>query len=117
MLRLPRLRYLEPKTAREAAAMAAELGPKAMLVAGGTDLYPNLKRRQFAPDTLIGLSQIGELRGIGGTTLGALTTLADAASAPGLRATHPGYAEAAGCSAVEVLPIDHDFFRFYRLTA
>jgi Methyltransferase domain len=33
------------------------------------------------------------------------------------QSTMRGYAEAAGCRAVEVLPIEHDFFRFYRLTA
>jgi 2-polyprenyl-3-methyl-5-hydroxy-6-metoxy-1,4-benzoquinol methylase len=33
------------------------------------------------------------------------------------QSTMKGYAEAAGCSNVEVLPIEHDFFRFYRLTA
>ena len=55
MLRLPRVRYLQPKTAREAAAMAAEHGARAMFVAGGTDLLPKLKRRQFEVDTLIGL--------------------------------------------------------------
>ena len=94
MLRLPRLRYLEPKSAREAAALAAELGPRAMFVAGGTDLYPNLKRRQFAPEALIGLSNLAELRGVDGTRVGALVTLADASTA--LAADHPGYAEAAG---------------------
>ena len=26
-----------------------------MLVAGGTDLYPNMKRRQFEPKVLVGL--------------------------------------------------------------
>ena len=55
MLRLPRFKYLRPRSAREAARMAAEHGPRAMFVAGGTDLYPKLKRRQFEIDTLIGL--------------------------------------------------------------
>ena len=32
------------------------------------------------------------------------------------QSTMTGYAEAAGCRAVAVLPIAHDFFRFYRLT-
>jgi 4-hydroxybenzoyl-CoA reductase subunit beta len=94
MLRLPRLRYLEPRTAREASALAAELGPRAMFVAGGTDLIPNLKRRQFAPEVLIGLTHLSEMRGIQGTRVGALVTLAEAAG--GLAATHTGYAEAAG---------------------
>src|SRR3989442_11690160 len=55
MLRLPRFNYLRPATAHEAARMAAELGPRAMFVAGGTDLFPKLKRRQFEVDSLIGL--------------------------------------------------------------
>src|ERR1700704_4828277 len=55
VLRLPRFKYLRPKTAREAAHMAAELGPRAMFVAGGTDLFPKLKRRQFEIETLISL--------------------------------------------------------------
>ncbi|HEX6488074.1 MAG TPA: FAD binding domain-containing protein [Candidatus Dormibacteraeota bacterium] len=96
MLRLPRLRYLEPKTAREAAVMAADLGPKAIFVAGGTDLFPNLKRRQFEPEALIGLGGLEGLRGASATRLGALTTLADAAADPAVVAAHPGYAEAAG---------------------
>lgn len=94
MLRLPRIRYLEPKSAREAAALGAELGPRAMFVAGGTDLYPNLKRRQFAPEVLIGLTGLRELRAVDGPRVGALVTLAEAATR--LAATHPGYAEAAG---------------------
>ena len=98
MLRLPRLRYLRPKTAVEAAAMVAEAAPgKAMLIAGGTDLVPNLKRRQFDPDSLV---QVPPLKAIrqheGGLELGAGVSLAEAAQHPGLRAALPGYAEAAG---------------------
>jgi 4-hydroxybenzoyl-CoA reductase subunit beta len=101
VLRLPRLRYLRPGSAREAARSAAELGPRAMLVAGGTDLFPKLKRRQMTPDTLVGLGQLGELRALRGDAasgfeLGALMTLREAASHPGLAAALPGYAEAAG---------------------
>jgi 4-hydroxybenzoyl-CoA reductase subunit beta len=101
VLRLPRLRFLRPGSAREAARSAAELGPRAMLVAGGTDLFPKLKRRQMTPDTLVGLGQLGELRAVRGDAtsgfeLGALTTLREAASHPALAAALPGYAEAAG---------------------
>jgi 4-hydroxybenzoyl-CoA reductase subunit beta len=100
MLRLPRLRYLKPGSAREAAALAAELGPRAAFVAGGTDLYPNLKRRQFELDTLIGLTGLPELRrresGSAHLELGANLTLAEAAADLELIQTHPGYAQAAG---------------------
>ena len=59
MLRLPRFRYLRPKTAREASRMAADAGNRAMFVAGGTDLFPKLKRRQFDVDAVIGLDFLG----------------------------------------------------------
>ncbi|HEY4027299.1 MAG TPA: FAD binding domain-containing protein [Candidatus Dormibacteraeota bacterium] len=100
MLRLPRLRYLRPASPREAAAMAAELGPRSALVAGGTDLLPKLKRRQMDPDTLVGLSHLDLLRTVrgdaaGGFELGALVTLREAATEPALGAALPGYAEAA----------------------
>ena len=58
MLRLPRLEYLRPKTVEEAAQRMAETGGRAMFIAGGTDLVPNLKRRQFDVTTLISLNGI-----------------------------------------------------------
>jgi 4-hydroxybenzoyl-CoA reductase subunit beta len=98
MLRLPRFRYLRPKTAREAAHMAAELGPRAMFVAGGTDLFPKLKRRQFEVDALIGLDFLPrQIRsGSDETEVGAGVTLASASADEHLNADFSGYAEAAG---------------------
>ena len=43
MLRLPKFRYLQPRSVTEAVRMMADSGPDAMFVAGGTDLYPNMK--------------------------------------------------------------------------
>ena len=97
MLRLPRLRYLQPSSAQEAAAMAAEHGERAMLVAGGTDLFPNLKRRQFEPEVLVQVPRLpGIRRADGHFALGATVTLAQAATDPALRAALPGFAQAAG---------------------
>ena len=97
MLRLPRFRHLTPATAREASALAAET-PKAMLVAGGTDLFPTLKRRQFDAETLVQVPRLDGVAGdaAAGFTIGATVTLAQAARHPALAAAHPGYAEAAG---------------------
>jgi 4-hydroxybenzoyl-CoA reductase subunit beta len=64
MMRLPHFAYHSPRTVREAAELLAAPGG-AMLVAGGTDLLPNMKRRQQVPPTLIGLRRITELRTIG----------------------------------------------------
>jgi CO/xanthine dehydrogenase FAD-binding subunit len=44
MLRLPTFRYLQPKTIAEALRMKADAGADGMYVAGGTDLYPNMKQ-------------------------------------------------------------------------
>jgi 4-hydroxybenzoyl-CoA reductase subunit beta len=98
LLRLPRFKYLRPKTAREAARMAADLGPRAMFVAGGTDLFPKLKRRQFEVDALIGLDFLSRAihRGADETIVDAGVTLAAASADAGLRAGYRGYAEAAG---------------------
>ena len=98
MLRLPRFNFLRPKTAREAARIAAELGPRAMFVAGGTDLFPKLKRRQFEVDTLIGLDFLPRAihNGSAECTIDALATLAEAARDEHLTARFTGYAEAAG---------------------
>ena len=57
MLRLPRLRYLRPRTVDEASEMAAS-NPDSMFIAGGTDLVPNLKRRQFDVSTLVSLNTL-----------------------------------------------------------
>ena len=61
MLRLPSFRYLQPKALREALVMKADAGPDGMFVAGGTDLYPNMKRRHQEPKTVISLNGIPEL--------------------------------------------------------
>ena len=63
MMRLPHFRFESPRTIAEAAELLARAAPgEAMLVAGGTDLLPNMKRRQQVPRTLIGLRHIAELR-------------------------------------------------------
>jgi 4-hydroxybenzoyl-CoA reductase subunit beta len=61
MMRLPHFKYHAPATVREAAELLAA-PDGAMLVAGGTDLLPNMKRRQQVPSTLIGLRRVAELR-------------------------------------------------------
>jgi 4-hydroxybenzoyl-CoA reductase subunit beta len=98
VLRLPRFSYLRPKTAREAAVMAADLGPRAMFVAGGTDLFPKLKRRQFEIDTLIALDFLPREVHNGSTecVVGAGVTLAAASRDEHLIQNFAGYAEAAG---------------------
>ncbi len=99
MLRLPPFRYEAPRTAQEAARILADHGPEAMPVAGGTDLYPNMKRRQFTPKVLVGLRNVEEARGVsanGGLDIGALATLSDVAASPVVNARWPAVARSAG---------------------
>jgi 4-hydroxybenzoyl-CoA reductase subunit beta len=78
--------------------MAAEIGPRAMFVAGGTDLFPKLKRRQFEVEALIGLDFLPRQvhNGAGACVIDAGVTLAAASSDEHLNQNFTGYAEAAG---------------------
>jgi 4-hydroxybenzoyl-CoA reductase subunit beta len=72
-----------------------------MLVAGGTDLYPNMKRRQFTPPVLIGLRAIPALRSISGSPgqgmrIGAGATLSTLAAHALILQHYPALATAAG---------------------
>jgi len=101
MMRLPPFTYLAPRTVEDAARVVAEHGGDAMLVAGGTDVYPNMKRRQFEPTVLVGLTGIRELRGIRGSaregmTIGAGTILATVARHPEVVGHYGALATAAG---------------------
>ncbi len=87
MLRLPAFRYLRPKTLSEALRMKTDSGPDGMFVAGGTDLYPNMKRRHQEPKTVISLMAIPELRRAENTSLGACLTLSELTARPPDRLT------------------------------
>jgi 4-hydroxybenzoyl-CoA reductase subunit beta len=76
MMRLPWFEHRAPQSVEEAARILAGEGPSAMLIAGGTDLLPNMKRRQYAPKVLVSLRHIPELRR-NGSTLGAGMTLTE----------------------------------------
>ena len=79
MMRLPHFKYHSPRTVREAAELLAG-SSGAMLVAGGTDLLPNMKRRQQVPSALVGLRRVAELRHMAngdGLTIGAGVTLTE----------------------------------------
>ncbi|MFQ5742046.1 MAG: FAD binding domain-containing protein [Acidobacteriota bacterium] len=99
MLRLPPFEYRRPATLEEATQMMAEGGGRAMLVAGGTDLLPNLKRRQFEPAVLVSLQGLGELRAIdadgAGLLLGSGVTLYQLGRSEAVRSRFPALAQAA----------------------
>jgi 4-hydroxybenzoyl-CoA reductase subunit beta len=101
MMRLPPFRYLAPVSVADAVKLMADHGSEAMLVAGGTDLYPNMKRRQFEPEVLVGLRGVRDLVGVrrpagGGLVVGAGTTLTAVSRHPEVRAAYAALATAAG---------------------
>ena len=83
MMRLPLFAFRAPTTLDEAARILHGEGPSAMPLAGGTDLLPNMKRRQQVPRTLLSLRNIEALHAIrfseSGARLGACLTLSDIA--------------------------------------
>ncbi len=76
MMRLPWFEFRAPRSIGEAARILAGEGPHAMLIAGGTDLLPNMKRRQMAPKTLVSLRHIPEMK-LNEHAIGAGTTLTE----------------------------------------
>lgn len=98
MIRLPRFTFRAPRTVAEAAAWLAESPAETMLLAGGTDLVPNMKRRQQTPKIVIALRQIAELARVtngSGFTIGAGVTLSALVENAALRAGCPGLWQAA----------------------
>lgn len=99
MLRLPTFTYHRPKTAAEAVRLASEFGPQAMYVAGGTDLYPNMKRRQQTPTQVISLQDVPGLGSVdvlpdGRVAIGAMVRLSTLETHPHLLRHYPGFAHA-----------------------
>jgi 4-hydroxybenzoyl-CoA reductase subunit beta len=82
MLRLPWFEHRAPRSVAEAAKILAGEGPRAMLIAGGTDLLPNMKRRHQAPQVLISVRKIDNLKAVSNGTFGAAVTLNEVAQNP-----------------------------------
>ncbi|HET9848748.1 MAG TPA: FAD binding domain-containing protein [Candidatus Dormibacteraeota bacterium] len=100
MLRLPRLAYRRPRSVDEAAGMASTM-PGSRFIAGGTDLVPNLKRRQFDATTLISLNAVWDRPAVSadserGVTISAGATLAQLAAHPALDGAYRALAQACG---------------------
>ena len=110
MLRLPRFRIAFPTEYGEAAEMLADLGAaeldrargtpslRVMLVAGGTDLFPNMKRRQFTPEVLVSLARVrgsSRIESNGHLLIAAGATLTALSRNPLIRERYTALAQAA----------------------
>jgi 4-hydroxybenzoyl-CoA reductase subunit beta len=107
MLRLPRFEVIAPDSV--AGVVAALATPGARVLAGGTDLLPNLKHRLDAPPLLVSLSKLRELERLeedaaaGLFRIGAGVKLADIAASVQVRRHFPSFARAAGLVASPLL--------------
>lgn len=98
MLRLPPFEYHRPETVAEAVGLLDRL-EDAMVIAGGTDVIPNMKHRLHEPGHLVSLRNVAEIRGIelqdDTLALGAGATLAEVAGHPLIVTRTPALAAAA----------------------
>ena len=99
MMRLPLFEFRAPRTVAEAVRILDGEGPRTMPLAGGTDLLPNMKRRQQVPKTLMSLQHIQELHHLeltdSGSRLGACVTLSEIAAETRFRNGTTALAQAA----------------------
>src|SRR5688572_1092647 len=100
MMRLPKFSYRTPREIAEAVKIMGDTGPEGQFVAGGTDLYPNMKRRQQTPKTVISVMRVPELNkisgdGRSGIRIGASVTLTDIVEHPLINRDYPVVAHAA----------------------
>lgn len=107
-MRLPKFVYHTPRTIAEAVKIVGDTGPNAQFVAGGTDLYPNMKRRQQTPQTVISVMRVPELNqitgdGKSGIRIGASVTLTDIVENPIIQRDYPVVAYAARTISTPIL--------------
>lgn len=100
MMRLPKFLYRVPREISDAVKMMGDAGPEGQFVAGGTDLYPNMKRRQQTPKTVISVTRLKELNqitgdGKSGLSIGASVSLTDICEHPVINRDYPMVARAA----------------------
>jgi 4-hydroxybenzoyl-CoA reductase subunit beta len=108
MMRLPKFDYRAPREIAEAVKIMAGTGPEGQFVAGGTDLYPNMKRRQQMPKTVISVMRVPELKritgdGKSGIRIGASVTLTDIVEHPLINRDYPVVAHAARTISTPIL--------------
>ena len=99
MLTLPPFEYHSPTTIEEAVALLREHRGQVKVIAGGTDLIPNMKHRLFTPAHVVGLKAIAGLDRVAeeglDIRLGAMCTIAQLARDPLVQKMLPSLAAAA----------------------
>jgi carbon-monoxide dehydrogenase medium subunit len=90
--------YARPTTVEEALQAVASGGEDVKILAGGQSLIPVMRLRLAAPETVVDLTKVAELRGVreeeGAIVIGAMTTHSDVLSDPLIGRYAPLIAEA-----------------------
>ncbi len=97
---LPDFDYHVPETVEQACGLLAELGPDAVVLAGGTDVLHKMKQGKLAPRAVVSLKRLGELREIRyepgrGVVIGALATQNEIYGSPVLQERYLSVSQAA----------------------
>ena len=78
---LPKFNFHEPATLAEACQIMAEYAVKAKVIAGGTDLMVNMKKKLISPERLVSIARIEELKKLDSSSdvlkIGSCFTVAD----------------------------------------
>ena len=92
--------YARPTTVDEALQAVASGGEDVKILAGGQSLIPVMRLRLAAPETVVDLTRVTELRGVrddgDAIVIGSMTTHSDVLSDPLIRQYAPLIAEATG---------------------
>jgi carbon-monoxide dehydrogenase medium subunit len=92
--------FEEPHSIAEACAILHQNPEKIKIIAGGTDLLVNMKKRLLKPERLVSLDKIAGLRGIssseaGGLKMGPLATMTEIAGSKVITEKYPALSDAA----------------------
>jgi carbon-monoxide dehydrogenase medium subunit len=98
--------HYSPESLSEAIELIARFDGKGHVIAGGTDLNLKMKAGTLAPDALINIKRLSELKGISyeedkGLEIGALTTLRELTRSDIIQDRYPSLAYAASLMASE----------------
>ncbi len=98
---LPKFNFHEPSTLSEACELMEEFKAKGKVLAGGTDLIVNMKKKLVAPEHVVCVERIGELKGVdtlnGTIRIGACEKVADVAESQQIQETLKSLSQGASC--------------------
>lgn len=107
-MKLPKFKFIQPNSLKEACSILFDHGGKAIILAGGTSLIVSLRYRLYEPDVVIGLKGLKALDYIdrkdnGELTLGSMVTLETLTKSPLVVKEYPWLSQTA--QLIAVLPI------------